>query len=117
MSAIIAWGFFGGSDSHNGRPGGDTPGFQHRRYAKAGLAAVYAPELTIESVLDAYKARRIYATTGARILLHTACEGHWMGEEFTTRNTPQISAFVAGTAPYEICGIVPWVGTDLQPSD
>ena len=94
-------GFFGGSDSHNGRPGGDTPGFQHRRYAKAGLAAVYAPELTIESVLDAYKARRIYATTGARILLHTACEDHLMGEEFTTGNTPRISAFVAGTAPYE----------------
>ena len=47
-------GFFGGSDSHNGRPGGDTPGFQHRRYAKAGLAAVYARELSIESVLDAY---------------------------------------------------------------
>ena len=61
---------------------------------------MYAPELTIESVLDAYKARRIYATTGARILLHTSCEDHLMGEEFTTRNAPQISAFVAGTAPY-----------------
>ncbi len=94
-------GFFGGSDSHNGRPGGDTPGFQHRRYAKAGLAAVYASELTIESVLDAYKARRVYATTGARILLHTSCEGHAMGEEFTTRKTPRVSAFVAGTAPCE----------------
>ena len=94
-------GFFGGSDSHNGRPGNDAPGFQHRRYAKAGLAAVYAPELTIESVLDAYKARRIYATTGARILLRTDCEGHGMGEEFTTRNAPRISAFVAGTAPFE----------------
>ena len=94
-------GFFGGSDSHNGRPGNDAPGFQHRRYAKAGLAAVYAPELTIESVLAAYKARRIYATTGARILLHTDCEGHGMGEELTTRNAPRISAFVAGTAPFE----------------
>ena len=95
------FGFFGGSDSHNGRPGGDTPGFQHRRYAKAGLAAVYAPELTIDSVLDAYKARRIYATTGARILMHTECDGHRMGEAFATANTPNISAFVAGTAPFE----------------
>ena len=57
--------FGGGSDSHNGRPGNDTPGFQHRRYAKAGLTAVYAPELTIAAVLEAYKTRRIYATTGA----------------------------------------------------
>lgn len=94
-------GFFGGSDSHNGRPGGDTPGFQHRRYAKTGLAAVYARELNIESVLDAYKARRIYATTGARILLHAKCEEHVMGEEFTTAQKSKISAFVAGTAPFE----------------
>ncbi|MCZ6633881.1 MAG: DUF3604 domain-containing protein [bacterium] len=94
-------GFFGGSDSHNARPGGDTPGFQPRRYAKAGLAAVYAPALTISDILSAYTARRIYATTGARILMHTECEGHWMGEEFTTRHHPCISAFVAGTAAFE----------------
>ena len=94
-------GFFGGSDSHNGRPGNDTPGFQHRRYAKAGLAAVYAPELTISDVLSAYKDRRIYATTGARILMHTEATGHLMGTEFTTSEKPQISAFVAGTAPFE----------------
>ena len=94
-------GFFGGSDSHNGRPGNDTPGFQHRRYAKAGLAAVYAPELTISEVLSAYKDRRIYATTGARILMHTEAAGHSMGAEFTTSEKPQISAFIAGTAPFE----------------
>ena len=94
-------GFFGGSDSHNGRPGNDTPGYQHRRYAKAGLAAVYAPELTISAVLSAYKARRIYATTGARILMHTEAAGHLMGTEFTTAEQPQISAFIAGTAPFE----------------
>ena len=94
-------GFFGGSDSHNGRPGNDTPGFQHRRYAKAGLAAVYAPELTIPAVLSAYKDRRIYATTGARILMHTEATGHLMGAELTTSEKPQISAFIAGTAPFE----------------
>ena len=94
-------GFFGGSDSHNGRPGNDTPGFQHRRYAKAGLAAVYAPELTISEVLSAYKARRIYATTGARILMQTEASGHLMGTEFTTSEKPQISVFIAGTAPFE----------------
>ena len=94
-------GFFGGSDSHNGRPGNDTPGFQHRRYSKAGLAAVYAPELTISDVLSAYKARRIYATTGARILMHTEAAGRLMGTEFTTSEKPQITAFIAGTAPFE----------------
>ena len=94
-------GFFGGSDSHNGRPGNDTPGFQHRRYAKAGLAAVYAPELTIPEVLSAYKDRRIYATTGVRILMRAEAMGHLMGTEFTTVEKPCISAFIAGTAPFE----------------
>ena len=94
-------GFFGGSDSHNGRPGNDTPGFQHRRYAKSGLAAVYAPELTIAAVLSAYKSRRIYATTGARILMRTEADGHPIGAEYATSNPPTISAFVAGTAPFE----------------
>ena len=32
-----------------------------------------------------------------------------MGEEFTTRNAPRISAFVAGTAPFESVGIIPRV--------
>ncbi len=94
-------GFFGGSDSHNARPGGDTPGHQHRRYAKAGLAAVYARELTIPGILEAYQARRIYATTGARILMRTACEGHLMGEAFTADDQPCIEAEVQGTAPFE----------------
>ncbi|MCZ6681066.1 MAG: DUF3604 domain-containing protein [Candidatus Poribacteria bacterium] len=101
LSRNYKMGFFGGSDSHNGRPGNDTPGFQHRRYAKAGLAAVYAPELTIPAVLSAYKARRIYATTGARILMRTDAEGHPMGAEFSTAEKPRISAFIAGTAPFE----------------
>ncbi len=94
-------GFFGGSDSHNGRPGGDTPGYQHRRYAKCGLAAVYAREVSIDAILEAYRARRCYGTTGARILMRTESSGHLMGEEFSTSEKPEISVFVAGTAPFE----------------
>ncbi len=94
-------GFFGGSDSHTGRPGGDTPGHQHRRYAKSGLAGVYAEDVTIESLLDALKARRCFATTGARIQLVTACEDRMMGSEFKTSRHPEVSARVAGTQPLE----------------
>ncbi len=94
-------GFFGGSDSHTGRPGDDRPGHQHRRYAKAGLAAVYATEVSLEAFLEALKARRCYATTGARIVLRTEADGHPMGSEPTTTSPPEISASVIGTAPLE----------------
>ncbi len=94
-------GFFGGSDSHTGRPGDDRPGHQHRRYAKAGLAAVYATEVSLKAFLEALKARRCYATTGARIVLRTEADGHPMGSEPTTDSPPEISASVIGTAPLE----------------
>ena len=94
-------GFFGGSDSHTGRPGADGPGFQHRRYAKSGLAGVYAEDVTIDALLDALKARRVFATTGARIQLKTEADGHPMGAEYSASSPPTITAFVAGTAPLE----------------
>ncbi|MFW6163180.1 MAG: CehA/McbA family metallohydrolase [Planctomycetota bacterium] len=46
-----------------------------------GKAAVYAPELTREALLDALRARRCYGTTAARIFLDVRVNGHLMGEE------------------------------------
>lgn len=94
-------GFIGGSDGYTGRPGAEYPGYIDRRYAKGGLAAVYAEELTIEGILEALKARRAYGTTGARILLRVNGDGHMMGEEYRTHSAPKISASVIGTAPLE----------------
>ena len=94
-------GFIGGSDSHTGRPGTDTPGHQLRRYAKAGLTGVYAAEVSLEAFIEALKARRCYATTGARISMRVDGDGHLMGEEYTTSSPPVLSVSVAGTAPLE----------------
>ena len=94
-------GFVGGSNSHNGRPGIDRPGHQLRRYAKAGLATVYAGDKTLEGIIDGLKARRCYATTGERILVQVEADGHGIGKEYTISSHPTISAFVAGTAPLE----------------
>ena len=94
-------GFFGGSDSHTGRPGDDRPGHQHRRYAKSGLAGVYAREVTIAGFLEALKARRCYATTGARMIVHVASAGHFMGEEFTTHELPEVAVRAEGTEAIE----------------
>ena len=94
-------GFIGGSDGYTGRPGAEYPGHLVRRYAKGGLAALYASELTIDGILEALQARRGYGTTGARILIRLEADGHVMGDSCRTRSLPRISAFVAGSAPLE----------------
>ena len=94
-------GFVGGSDSHTGRPGTDAPGFQPRRYARAGLTGIYAAGLTLEAFFEALKARRCYATTGARIVMHVAADGRPMGAAYGTPAPPTIGVSVTGTAPLE----------------
>ena len=94
-------GFVGGSDSYTGRPGDDRPGHQLRRYAKSGLTGVYATALTLEALLDALKARRCYATTGARIVAALLSDGHPMGAEYRTDAPPEIGVSIWGTAPLE----------------
>ena len=94
-------GFLGGSDSHTGRPGDDRPGHQSRRYARSGLTGLYARGRTLEDFFEAMRARRVYATTGARIAVRVDADGHSMGSEVTTSVAPQLSVSVAGTAPLE----------------
>ncbi|MCI0834313.1 MAG: DUF3604 domain-containing protein [Chloroflexi bacterium] len=95
-------GFVGGNDCHTGRPGDDRPGHQERRYSKGGLTGVYADELTLKGILSAIKAKRVYATTGARIRAAVTVDGHFIGEKFSCSNsTCEIRVSVEGTAPLE----------------
>ena len=94
-------GFVGGNDCHTGRPGDDRPGHQERRYSKGGLTGVYADELTLKGILSAIKAKRVYATTGARIRAAVTVDGHFIGEKFSCDSTCEIRVSVEGTAPLE----------------
>jgi hypothetical protein len=67
-------GFIGSGDSHDGHPGADRVGGM-----RGGLAAILAEERTRESVREALRARRVYATNGPRILLRFALGEHRMG--------------------------------------
>ena len=67
-------GFVGSGDSHDGHPGAFTTD-----PAEGGLAAILSEELTREGVLRALRARRVYATNGARIVLRVALGGAPMG--------------------------------------
>ena len=94
-------GFVGGNDCHTGRAGDDRPGHQERRFSKGGLTGVYADELSLKGVLTAMRARRVYATTGARIRAAITVDGHFIGEKYTVGNSCEIKVNVEGTGPLE----------------
>ena len=70
-------GFIGSGDGHDGHAGLAWKG---PHYPTGGLVAVLADELTRDSVLDAFRRRRVYATSGPRILLRFALGRARMGE-------------------------------------
>lgn len=87
QSAQHAWrsglllGITATGDSHLGYPGRSIS-YGDRYWCqcfKAGLCAVYAPELTREAVWDALYERRCYGTTGVRIVLKFEIDGVAMG--------------------------------------
>ena len=88
-------GVIGSSDNHTGHPGANnySVDMQH----PSGLAVVLAKENTREAIWDALHKRRVYGTTGTRILLDFTSDGHQMGEEYTANHSPEFSVKVAGT--------------------
>jgi len=67
-------GFVGSGDGHDGHPG-----LSHLASGGGGLVAILSEESTRESVLAALRARRTYATNGARIILDVELDGRPMG--------------------------------------
>ena len=95
-----AVGFCAGSDDHKGRPGASYPGRSFFGWY-GGLTCVLGKDLTREAIFEALRARRCYATTGQRMMLHVSCDGHVMGEEYRAKGPRHISIRAIGTAPIE----------------
>lgn len=99
-------GFCANSDGHKCRPGASYPGASTFG-SYGGLTCVLAKALDRESVYDALKARRFYATSGARMLADLRLgmgdgRSALMGEEITAGiETPVLHVKLAGTAPIE----------------
>jgi len=112
-------GFVGSGDSHDGHPGhahlSPLAGYRTTRpdpsgrrapvrLGTGGLAAVRAEHVDAASLLEAFRARRTYATSGPRILLEVGLDGHRMGSTVKANELPnpaQLTLRVAGTAELE----------------
>ncbi len=93
----MRFGFIGSGDSHDGHPG--LPQFSNPS-GVGGLAGVITRELSRESVLGAMRERRVYATTGARIILRCSMDGARMGSTMLADGAEGVlSLLVYGTAP------------------
>lgn len=94
MEVISGWGHYIGKAAaqfHNGLSSGTPIGFvacgdTHRRAPglSGALTAIYAEQLTVDSVLDALRHRRFYATSGSPIFLDARIGDAFMGESVTT---------------------------------
>jgi hypothetical protein len=84
MSRGLRFGFIAGSDDHRGALGDSHPAARDRfASSHSGLAAVYAKELTRESLWEAIFAKRAYATNGPRIVLDFRVNNVLMGGAVT----------------------------------
>jgi hypothetical protein len=103
------FGFSAGSDDHTARPGMSFASRGHFATG-GGLTAVLALERTREAIWDAIRARRTYATTGARLLLDVVANGrHPMGAAFDAgAGSVEIAARVHGTAPLWRVELLRW---------
>ncbi|WP_327139553.1 hypothetical protein [Nocardia sp. NBC_01327] len=93
MSRGLRVGVSANSDEHRGRPGSGAPG-ANIFGGRGGLTGVLAPDLTRPAVGTALRARRTWATTGARAVALLRAGDQWMGDE-RARGTEEFSVSYA----------------------
>jgi hypothetical protein len=74
-----------------------------------GIAGIRAAEATRDAVLEAMRARRVWATSGPRIFVDVTLDGHAMGSRVPRAElspAPALVFRVFGTAPIETLHLV-----------
>lgn len=96
-------GIVASGDTHNGHPGMGDPSAP-----VGGMIAVYAKSLTRDAVWEAFKKRRVYGTSGKRIILDFKINGQDMGSILKTNEPPaiQIKLRVTGTDRLKLVEII-----------
>jgi hypothetical protein len=93
-------GFTGGSDDHSGRPGWSAATLGHHG-KRGGLTGFLAHDLTREGIWEALRSRRLYGTSGVRMLLDLTVDGYPMGSACTLNGAPEIAVQAHGTSPLD----------------
>jgi len=89
LAAGHRFGLVGNSDNHRRCPG-----------LGGGLTGIYADSLTAEGILDALRQRRVFATSGSRIVLDARADGALMGREIACPTASvTLTLSVIGTRP------------------
>jgi hypothetical protein len=102
----IAVGFIGDSDTHTGLPGRRHPGSPSPVHLRPqGLTAVRAHELSRHGVVDGYRSRFVYGTSGERIFLDVHIGSTRMGEKHVADGPFMVRVEVAGTDVIERIGL------------
>ena len=97
LDAGLRFGFIGSTDSHGlDWHHGIAP---RRNPFSTGLACVLAEEPSRAAVLGALRARRCYATSGARIVVAAEVDGAPMGSELPADAGGTLAVELEGTAP------------------
>ena len=88
-------GVIAGSDTHAGLPGRSIRNCDRDDFMpyKAGIAGVWAEELSRNGIFQALKRRQCYGTTGVRIILETMLGDFPMGSEVSWPNGDQPREF------------------------
>jgi len=94
-------GFLASSDDAFGKLGDSPPGASGLFAVHGGLTCTYAESLDRDALWDAFRARRVYGTTGERIQLRFRAGRRWMGEVVTDQGPVTFSVATSGTAPVE----------------
>jgi hypothetical protein len=87
LGAGYRLGFVGNSDNHRRNPG-----------LGGALTGVWATALTREALIEALRARRCFATDGARPVLRCWVNGVFMGGETTASQPPRVRWHAAGVS-------------------
>lgn len=93
-------GFTASSDDVYGKPGDSIPGVGLFA-VHGGITCVYARGLNRQDLWRAFKARRVYGTTGERMQLRFKAGAHWFGEEIYRTDPPVFTVEAGGTAGIE----------------
>jgi hypothetical protein len=101
-----AYGLVASGDGHDGHPGLTALG---PHYPTGGLAAILSEDLTRPALYSALRARRVYATSGPRIVLRFALANARMGESVAAdlaNRANNLFVQVIAAAPLEAIDIV-----------